>query len=393
MADADLFYLSSGGQISGQLLNTSQNPRTVYDVKTDDGTRLALPASQVRKFEPTSDARRHYERFLVGMPDSAEGNWKMAQWCQTKGLTDEREHHLGEAVRLDPEHRESRLALGYTSLDGKWIKTDEWNRRRGYVYHQGSWMTPQEVEALTLSQKLAERQRSFKPRLKTLRSIIVRNRDRDGIAAAVTEIRAMKDPLAGQALAEMYEDEDASNLRLRSQLKLLWVQVLGENTSGAAVNAIVKAAIEDDDKAVREAARDALEASKDLRAVGALLADLKSKDNARVNRAGAALGRISDPETFLPLVDALVTEHKFILTQGTPGSTSATFSPNGGGGGLSAGNKTKVITRRVQNSSVLSALATLMEEHHVNFQYDQQGWKAWYAEKNTPDEVTLRRDP
>ena len=193
----------------------------------------------------------------------------------------------------------------------------------------------------------------------------------------------------------MYEDEDARNPQTRAALRLLWVQALGNNHSGVAVDALAKAAIEDESEKVREAARDALEESKDRRAIGALLAELQSKDNARVNRAGAALERISDPETLVPLMDALVTEHKFVVTYGSPGSTSASFSPQGGSG-FSAGNKTKVVTRKVSNTSVLAALRNIVQEHfnsNAHFQYDEEAWKQWYAELHAPEVATFRRDP
>ena len=342
-----------------------------------------------------SICRRH--KFADSFPPATPGvtTRRFFPRCRTRGLSKERAHHLREALRLDPEHREARLALGYTSLDGKWVKTDEWNRRRGYVYHQGKWMTPQEVEALSAAQEVADLQQSWRPRLKLLRSIIIRNRDRKAVQEAVAEIRRIRDPLAGAALADMYKDEDAKNAEMQADLRRLWVETLGANTSGAAVDALAKAAIEDKFDTVREAARDALEESKDLRAVGALLAELNSKDNARVNRAGAALGRISDSETFLPLVEALVTEHKYIITQGNPGSTSATFSPQGGTS-FNPGSKAKVIKRNVSNRSVLSALTAVVRENYdsnANFEYDKEAWKTWYSDQHTPDEITLRRDP
>lgn len=394
-AKADDFYLAGGGQISGQLLNASQDPRTTYDVRTDGGLRLELTQKQVRRFVPTTEARRGYETLLPKMPPDAEGNWKMAQWCRDQGLREEREYHLHEALRIDPEHRETRLALGYTTLDGEWVKTDEWNRRHGYVYHQGKWMTPQEVEALSAAQRFHDLQRGWKPKLNRWRSVIIKNRDAQDVRNAIADVRAIRDPLAGEALADMYEDEDARNVELRAGLRLLWVEVLGESTSGAAVSAVVKAAVEDESSKVREAALDALERSKDPRAVGALLAELRSKDNARVNRAGAGLERIADRETLVPLMDALVTEHKFIVTYGSPGSTSASFSPQGGSG-FSAGNKTKVVTRNVSNTRVLAALRNIVQEHYnsnAHFQYDTEAWKTWYADLSAPEVVSFRRDP
>ena len=394
-ACADEFLLSGGGQVTGQLLNASEEPRTSYVVRTDDGLRLRLTEKQVRRHVPTSEARRYYEALLTKMPPDAEGNWKMAQWCRDAGLREEREFHLHEALRLDPDHRESRLALGYTTLDGEWVLTDEWNRRHGYVYHQGKWMTKQEVEVLTIAQRVDDLQNDYRPQLGRLRSVIIKNRDAQDVRNAITEIRAIKDPLAAEALAKMYEEEDASNPEIRAGLRLLWIETLANSNSGIAVDTIVKAAIEDESEQVREAAKDALERSKDRRAIGALLAELKSKDNAHVNRAGAALERIADPETMVPLMNALVTEHKFVVTYGRPGGTSAGFSPQGGSS-FSAGSKAKVVTRNVTNTNVLSALRTIVLNHYelnANFQYDTEAWKTWFADLHAPEAVSFRRDP
>ena len=40
---------------------------------------------------------------------------------------------------------------------------------------------------------------------------------------------------------------------------------------------------------------------------------LKSKDNEVVNLAGLALGQLNDPAAISPLIDALVTTHKYII--------------------------------------------------------------------------------
>lgn len=386
-ASADVFYLSNGGQISGQLMNAGQSPRETYDVRTNDGARLRLTTSQVRKFVPLGEAARHYKALLPRMPASAEGNWTMAEWCLSQGLDDQREHHLHEVLRLDGNHRDARLALGYTSLRGEWIKTDEWNRRQGYVSHQGKWRTPQEVALLKEQEHWNDLQGSWKPKLKRWRTQLGK-RDARTVQTALASIKAIKDPLAGEALAEMYDDEESILARK------IWVEALGQNASVAASDALVRAAIEDEDPGVRDKARDQLAERSDGRAIGALLAELKSKDNNKVNRAAGALALIKDPETFLPLIEALVTEHQYV-TGGPAGQTSATFSPNGGGG-LSAGGGPKLIKRNVANRSVLSALVSIVQQEHdqhANFQYDKEKWKEWYAAKTTPKDVNFRRDP
>jgi hypothetical protein len=378
-ARADVFLLASGGQIDGQLINADRQARDDYVVRTAAGLQLTFTAAAVKRFVPLTKAEADYERFLAKMPASAEGNWTMAEWCQKNGLAALREVHLNEVLAHDPEHKEARLALGYTSLDGKWVKTDDWNRQQGYVYYRGAWRTPQDAAAMEAADKLALAQRQFKPRLKTARS---RLEGRDH-AAALAEIRATTDPLAATALVEMLEDEKSPAARK------IWIEVLAMNPAGAATDALVKAAMEDSGP-VLEAARDALGQRKDGRAVAALVAELQSKDNRRVNRAAEALGRIQDPETFVPLADALVTEHKYILTRGTPGNTSASFGS--GGTSFSPGGNTKMVKQKRENASVRDALIAISGGQ--TFGYDKQKWLQWHAAQNAPpDDVNFRRDP
>ncbi|MCA9270445.1 MAG: hypothetical protein KDA41_18315, partial [Planctomycetales bacterium] len=169
VAWGDTFELVGGGEIVGQLVNVEQNPRQTYVVQTGAGSQVTLTVKQVSKFVAMSEPERHYEKLLRLMPMTAEGNWKMAYWCQQQGLDDLRQMHLREVLRFDPEHREARLGLGYTSIDGKWVKTDEWNRARGLVYHQGDWRTPQEVRLMSLNQKFDDAQQKWKPALKRYR--------------------------------------------------------------------------------------------------------------------------------------------------------------------------------------------------------------------------------
>ena len=95
----------------------------------------------------------------------------------------------------------------------------------------------------------------------------------------------------------------------------------------------------------------------------------------------------------LPLINALVTEHKYMVQQGgPPGSMSATFSPNGGpgAGGMSMGSKAQLIKKKQENSSVRGALTTL--HPGVNFGYDIEAWRGWYIKNQTSTSADLRRD-
>ena len=113
--------------------------------------------------------------------------------------------------------------------------------------------------------------------------------------------------------------------------------------------------------------------------------ELSDDENLMVRRAATALARMKDPAATLPLIEALITEHK---QQVGGGGINPTFS-NQGGGGLSMGGRPKIVLRKLKNEPVLTALTLL--HPGVNFAYDEERWRAWYVEQTTPKNVNLRR--
>src|SRR5207247_3898205 len=113
---------------------------------------------------------------------------------------------------------------------------------------------------------------------------------------------------------------------------------------GLATGTLVHVAMNDSDSSLRDACLEELKRQGTHSVLPAFLLELKSKDNKRVNRAADCLARLGDKDATLPLISALVTEHRFAIQQGgPPGGLSATFSPNGGPGrgGMGTGNKTQ----------------------------------------------------
>ena len=137
-------------------------------------------------------------------------------------------------------------------------------------------------------------------------------------------------------------------------------------------------------------------------ALPAFLAELKSKDNKRVNRAAECLERLGDKDATLALIDALKTEHRFALQSGPPGGMSVGFGGSGGGtgtgsgsgtggglGGMSMQGKPQIVEKQLENRSVRSALTTLYPG--VNYQFDEDAWRDWYVQSQTTSHVDLRR--
>jgi hypothetical protein len=382
---ADIFHLSTGGRLEGDLLNRVQSPRKNYIVRTPSGGTITLTRLQVRKVVGKTDEQREYESLLAGLDDSAEGHWEMSQFCLEKKLTKQRSFHLAKVLVLDPEHAAARTALGYSKQAGQWVTRTEWQQKRGFILYQGSWRTSQEIASLKSARTYELAVKGWNRDLKRWRTWLY---SKKRYQEALHNIKQIKDGRAAMGISEWIDEEE------NREVKLLLVDVLGELPGSIASQALVKASIFDESNSVRDSAVDRMVKRDDrYRATARLIKELGSKNNKHVNYAAVGLGRLKDTSAILPLIDALTTQHKFIVTTGRPGNAGASFggANNGTGGGtFSAGGGSKVKVGDRQNPEVLRALVAITKG--ANFQYDKDRWRQWYDDQATPGEVSLRRD-
>jgi hypothetical protein len=364
-ATADIVVLNSGGQIEGEIVNPDAAEGDSYRIKTARGV-LTLRPEQVARIIRQSDAERAYERYLPKMPPTAEGNWLMAEWLRKNGLEDRRERHLEQAIELDPNFEKARYALGYTRVEGRWVKPDEFMEAAGYVKFAGSWKLKQEVEMAAAERRAKDVQQQIGKDLRMWRSWLT-GRSPERAVNARAEFAKLNDPRAVGELVRLLETEEYVELRL------MYLEVLARINTHAAASALVKTAMEDTNGRVRAAAWEALGEGPRPALAAQLIRELNSKDNKKVNRAAYGLSFIGDESAILPLIDALTTEHKFIINAGQ-GGTSAGFGTgaNSGGGTFSAGGGPKLVEQALENRSVLNALVALTDEP-VNFQYFKEG--------------------
>ncbi len=376
----DVFYLSNGGRIEGTLLNPDQRPRASYIVRAGQGATLTLTEDQVDRVEVKTTIERQYEARLRTLPNTVEAHFDMARRCQLARLEEQRTFHLEQVLKLDPEHKESRYALGYSQLDGKWVRQEDVMVKRGYVRDRGAWRLPQEMELEKVNDAEDEITIGWRKKLKIWRSWIIKNRDK--AQQGEQEIRAIRDPYAAMALVEQLGNEKEPR-----QLKLLYVDILGQLPPNAvSIDGLVRHAMDDLDGKVREACLDEVTRVGSQRAKEYFLRRLKDPERIMVHRAAIGLARLNATSATLPLIDALVTEHK-VLTGSGSGGISPTFSDQGGG--LSAGGGPKIEEKEFRNEPVLHALTSL--HRGVNFGYNKTAWKNWYVAQNVPHKINLRR--
>lgn len=377
MGRAEVFLLANGGQIEGTLVNAAEQAPTKYVIRTAAGGEITLAKEQVKRIIPRRPAEIEYEKIRDQYPDTVQGHWELCEWLLKNNLRDIRAFHLKRILELDPDHDQARKILGYSKYDGVWKTQDEVMTERGYVKYKGDWKLPQEIALLEEQRKLDVAEKGWFQRIKMWREWLGTDRQ----AEAEKAFGEIVDPAAVKALAQRIPDEPVESVRL------LLVDALGHIGSSAAIQALAAIALDDPADEVRLTALDHLEKLPHEAAVSLFIQKLKDKDNTKVNRAAVGLARMHDASAIPPLIDALVTTHKFqIITAQPPGSTTATFGGQTGGigggsglggGGLSVGGGPKFITQAIQNPSVLDALVTLTDG--VSYQYNIPQWKAWLA--------------
>jgi hypothetical protein len=249
----------------------------------------------------------------------------------------------------------------------------------GLVRYRGAWRTPQEIELIERDEAATLAQKQWTAKLERLRRQLELPAAAD---RAAEEIRELSDPQAVPALAAALATEPVFRIRA------WYVQSLGHIRTPDAVQVLVATAADHPDAETRFAAVERLVVIGPHQAVPPLVAALASSDNARVNRAAEALGRLGVPTAIGPLIAALETRHVAVVGDGQPaGSTSATFTPQGGGLAMGGGPKRQVVS--VRNDRVLAALVALTGQ---NFEWNAEAWRAWLVnERSLPADFDPRR--
>jgi hypothetical protein len=380
-ASADVVVLNSGGKVEGTIVNADESPRKTYVVKTEAG-QITLDKAQVKEVISRSLAEIEYERIRFTYADTVDEQWKLAEWCREKGLTRERSGHLERIIELDPNHKQARAALGYTKIDGRWNRREDALKERGFIEYRGKWMLPQDAEIQERKAKAQAAQKEWHIKLRQLRAQL----DDRGPRAqtALDELKSLSDAAALPAIVDAFKSDN------RATVKTLLIDALARIGTADAERLLAEIALESGNEELRHTAVDHLKQNKNPAAIGYFVGALGGGDNAKINRAGVALGELGDKSAVGPLIGALVSVQKQRIQQGGSGSISPSFDSQGGIG-FGVGGKSVLIQRRVQNRGVHEGLIKLTGG--TDFGYDVVAWSQWLKDqKKEAAVVPGRRD-
>ncbi len=398
----DVIRLQSGAELHGKIVKNDATvaPDTIA-VELLSGARVTLPVDQVTLQVARPVTVEEYELRARQVPDKVEARWELADWCKQKGLNAQRETQLLRVIELDPDHERARAVLGHVWKDGVWVDWDEYMSARGYVKHRGKYITQQELELLEKTSEELKREQEWFPKVRLWTGWVTGN-NAPRAQQGMTALKALKDTDAAPAVARFLGEHTVRDLRL------LGITVLTQSGGIKSAVALSKISLRDQDQEVRHAALQGIDSALFDNVQALFIKELRSENNAIVNRAAAGLVRVGDERSVPQLIDALVTSHKYEVrvpggagqtysfgTNGTFGQSSSLppnveaairtgqmpqgavllNSPNGADNTLT---RTVLVRMEHQNPDVRAALQRLTKE---DFGYDERLWHLWWAAK------------
>jgi hypothetical protein len=167
-AKADDLHLKNGRVLSGQVREEDGHYTVV-----DRDLKHSIPKAKVKRVVTKRTFMDEYERRLATLDKKdLEAVYAFGVWLQSSDWDSRAEVVFREVLRVDPEHRGARRALGYRLFEGEWVSPDELNRRKGLVRYEGSWYTPHDLRALKREIEANERLRvALEERRKTVKQL------------------------------------------------------------------------------------------------------------------------------------------------------------------------------------------------------------------------------
>jgi hypothetical protein len=409
---ADTVMLRTGALVRGRVLDATgalgHRPATKAEreqaahlvaVFTLTGGRLIFDSADVSGVTKRPLVVEEYEVRKRHTENDVESQWRLAEWCKSRGLRSQREETLRQVLALDPDNLQAHQGLGQTKRDGQWRTYDEEMRARGFVKFENRYVAQQEVEIL---KKLHQRKRLDQDWVERVRGAMrsLASNDPEKRRRGSDTLLRISDAEAIPALNKILLPSGNDDTRE------LYVHILAGIKDDKATANLVDTSLFDSSKPVRVAAQEAIVQRPRTTAAGLYARHLRDGDNEIVRRCGLMLEKVGDASVISQLIDALVTIHG-VPTQVVDNSNSYNFNRNGLPantvplppdvyGKLATGQypngvqvvsppgvmmpgptpKTVIVDHEYRNTEVLSALQALTRQ---SFGFDKEAWQRWWA--------------
>jgi len=122
----DVIHLADGRKIEGKVVGETED--AVW-VEKRGGVRFKIPKEEIVEIEKKETEwerlEKEYRKRYEAAKGDAEKLFELAEWARRKGMSRRARDLLKKVLRLAPEHKGARKALGYLKKDGKWVKRSQ----------------------------------------------------------------------------------------------------------------------------------------------------------------------------------------------------------------------------------------------------------------------------
>ncbi len=396
MVRADLIQLKEAGELHGQITGEDHKGSSKM-IRTLSGAVIELSRERIAFVTERPKLVDVYERKARLTPLTVDDQWELADWCRTSDLKSERQTHLWEILKLDPEHEKANYALGRTKRNGVWGTREEHMASMGMVKFRGRYVTPEELELLEKSAEDREIERQWYAKARMWYGWLAAGGTSQ--QKALSELKEVKDPLALKGFSKYFQYD--ANREYRKLAIDLFENI--QHTGSTA--RLVEMAVSDADGYVRSLALDAIKRGRTDQAIPYLIHSLSSSANIVVRRSGAALGELGSEKAVPHLIAALVTVHRYQTEEAIPSYSVGIGGGNAGYAsstvlppdievmlrtgqlpyGVSVYSDQKPMTRTVdvnvaqENQEVLDALVLLTGQ---NYGFNERTWQLWWKSQH-----------
>ncbi len=383
-ADGDVFRMKQGEDVEGEPL---EDLGESYRIRTRLGI-VDLEKSRVAGVKKKKSPWQVYAQKRKKCPQTAEGHYQLAEWCEKNGLGAERLDELEAAIDLNPDHAGARKALGFEADGhGGW--------RRASPARDDADRLQKEEERLVqgfVSQWFVKIQAIHRSRLAGRDRGVEDEKFRKGRE----QILAMRDPLALPALAGVLSTGEPPT-------RGVLIEALAQFEQDEATMNLLVMALLDPAEDIRRRAAVELIPRKDDRVVARLCDALNSKDEGILRHAAVALGVLKAEDAVEALIPLLSTSARRSVLVNRPVYLGGIYSSFGGWGRIAHGRQllryrpasigvlgtgTMVGTYSFYQKQVVSIHRTEVQEALIaitgqNFGFDGSAWRQWWRE-NAP---------
>jgi hypothetical protein len=309
-ARADVFHLSTGGLLEGDLVSETE---TELVVKLGGGT-VTLGRQMVVRVEKAPPVTEQYRERLARLKPTAEDHVELAGWCEDKFLSIEAQKHYAEALGLDADNAVARARLGFVRVKDKWLTRAEARKARVEITQS---------RKKTVDPNYHWRAKQFRKQFSSLsRGPLSGWAHGDAFVDAREKVLAITDTAAVEPLYETFAKQKEPAKRQ------LMVDALARIGGDLAADKLVDVLGKDPDDAVAERARVALEEMRS-ETVPLMLnnlmrtGDARARDRAARAMAGAGPAAMSGVPH---LIRNLITREQKIIHHVPTGSQRSWFA-------------------------------------------------------------------